>query len=91
LRFRDVLNEEAHEVELNMQAHKLEQWLDSRGVSRNYPMCASNQWETGEIVSGTSVDGSGNVLPMAQMVCQNCGYVMFFAAAHRAGLAKDGG
>jgi predicted nucleic-acid-binding Zn-ribbon protein len=86
------LNEEAHEVELNMQAHKLEQWLDSRGVSRNYPMCASNQWETGEIVSGTSVDGSGNVLlPMAQMVCQNCGYVMFFAAAHRAGLAKDGG
>jgi hypothetical protein len=85
------LNEEAHEVELNMQAHKLEQWLDSRGVSRNYPMCASNQWETGEIVSGTSVDGSGNVLPMAQMVGQNCGYVMFFAAAHRAGLAKDGG
>jgi hypothetical protein len=63
-----------------MQAHKLEQWLDSRGVSRNYPMCASGQWETGEIVSGTSVDGLGNVLPMAQMVCQNCGYVVFFAA-----------
>jgi predicted nucleic-acid-binding Zn-ribbon protein len=62
------------------QAHKLEQWMDSRGVNRKCPMCASGQWETGEIVSGTSVDGSGNVLPMAQMLCQNCGYVMFFAA-----------
>ena len=43
-------------------------------------MCASGQWETGEIVSGTSVEGSGNVLPMAQLVCQNCAYVMHFAA-----------
>ncbi len=43
-------------------------------------MCTNGQWETGEIVSGTSVDGSGNVLPIAQLVCQNCGYVMSFAA-----------
>ena len=43
-------------------------------------MCTNGQWETDEIVSGTSVDGSGNVLPMAQLVCQNCGYVMSFAA-----------
>jgi hypothetical protein len=62
------------------QSHKLEQWMDSRGVNRNCPMCASGQWETGEIVSGTSVDDSGNVLPMAQLICQNCAYVMLFAA-----------
>jgi hypothetical protein len=43
-------------------------------------MRANGQWDTGEIVSGTSVDGSGNVLPMLQLVCQNCGYVMSFAA-----------
>jgi hypothetical protein len=43
-------------------------------------MCGSGEWETGEIVSGTSVDDSGNVLPMAQLVCGNCGYVMMFAA-----------
>jgi hypothetical protein len=43
-------------------------------------MCGSGEWETGEIVSGTSVDDSGNVLPMAQLVCGNCGYVMVFAA-----------
>ena len=43
-------------------------------------MCANGQWETGWIVSGASVDGSGNVLPMTQLVCQNCGYVMSFAA-----------
>jgi predicted nucleic-acid-binding Zn-ribbon protein len=51
-----------------------------QGVNRNCPMCGSGEWETGEIVSGTSVDGSGNVLPMAQLVCQNCGYVVSFAA-----------
>jgi predicted nucleic-acid-binding Zn-ribbon protein len=62
------------------QAHKLQEWMDSRGVNRNCPMCGSGEWETGEIVSGTSVDGSGNVLPMAQLVCQNCGYEVPFAA-----------
>jgi len=36
--------------------------------------------ESGEIVSVRSVEDSGNVLPMAQLVCQNCGYVMSFAA-----------
>ena len=62
------------------QAHKLQEWMDSRGVNRSCPMCGSGEWETGEIVSGTSVDDSGNVLPMAQLVCQNCGYVIMFAA-----------
>lgn len=62
------------------QAHKLQQWLDSRGVSRNCPMCSSNQWETGEIVSGTSVGDTGSAVPMVQVVCGNCGYVMLFAA-----------
>jgi hypothetical protein len=50
-----------------------------QGGNRNSPMCGSGEWETGEIVSGTSVDDSGNVLPMAQLVCGNCGYVMIFA------------
>ena len=43
-------------------------------------MCGGGQWETGEIISGTSVDNSGNVLPMAQLICGNCAYVMMFAA-----------
>jgi len=62
------------------QAHKLQQWMDSRGVNRNCPMCGSGEWETGEIISGTSVDNPDNVLPMAQLVCGNCGHVMLFAA-----------
>ncbi len=61
------------------QAHKPQQWM-APGAQRNCPMCGSGEWETGEIVSGTSVDDSGNVLPMAQLVCGNCGYVMMFAA-----------
>ena len=62
------------------QAHKLQQWLGSRGVSRNCPMCSSNQWETGENVSGKSVGNPSNILPIAQLVCGNRGYVMLFAA-----------
>jgi predicted nucleic-acid-binding Zn-ribbon protein len=62
------------------QVHKLEQWWDSTGVNRNCPMCGSGQWETGEIVSGADVSNQGNVLPMAQVICGNCRYVMLFAA-----------
>jgi len=62
------------------QVHKLEQWWDSRGVDRKCSMCGNGQWEAGEIISGTDVSGQGNVLPMVQVVCQNCRYVMMFAA-----------
>ena len=62
------------------QIYKLEQWWDSTGVTRNCPMCDSGEWQAGEIISGTDVSEGGNVLPMVQMVCGNCGYVMLFAA-----------
>lgn len=62
------------------QAHKLQQWLNCRGTSGNCPMCGSSQWETGEIISGTDMDDQRSILPMVQVVCENCGYVMLFAA-----------
>jgi predicted nucleic-acid-binding Zn-ribbon protein len=62
------------------QSHRLEQWLNSRGISFNCPMCGSAQWETGEIVSGVNVSGHGDVVLMVQVICSKCGYVMFFAA-----------
>jgi predicted RNA-binding Zn-ribbon protein involved in translation (DUF1610 family) len=62
------------------QAYKLQQWLNSRGVNLDCPMCGSAQWETGEIVSGTSIDDTRNAVPMVQVVCVNCGHVMLFAA-----------
>ena len=62
------------------QIYKLEQWWDSTEVNRNCPMCGSGEWQAGEMVSGTDVSGQGNVLPMVQVVCGNCGYVMMFAA-----------
>jgi hypothetical protein len=43
-------------------------------------MCGSTQWETGEIISGTNVPGHGDAVPMVQVICSNCGNVMFFAA-----------
>ena len=64
----------------NEQAHKLQQWLNLRGVNLNCSMCGSAQWETGEIISGTSVDDPGTVVPMVQVLCGHCGYVMLFAA-----------
>jgi ribosomal protein S27AE len=62
------------------QIYKLEQWWDSNGVKRTCPMCGGGEWQAGEIVSGTDVSGGDNVLPMVQMVCGNCAYVMLFAA-----------
>ncbi len=62
------------------QVHKLEQWWDSAGVERKCPMCGHGQWEAGEIISGSDVSGQGSVLPMVQVICQNCSYVMMFAA-----------
>jgi hypothetical protein len=43
-------------------------------------MCGHGQWEAGEIISGNDVSGQGSVLPMVQVICQNCSYVMMFAA-----------
>ena len=62
------------------QAHRLEQWLNSRGIRFNCPICGSTQWETGEIVTAANMSGHGDFLPMVQVICSNCGYVMFFAA-----------
>jgi hypothetical protein len=62
------------------QVHKPEQWWDSTGVERKCPMCGHGQWEAGEIISGTDVSGQGSVLPMVQVICQYCSYVMIFAA-----------
>ena len=62
------------------QVQKLEQWWDSTRVERKGPMRDHGQWEAGEIISGTDVSGQGSVLPMVQVICQNCSYVMMFAA-----------
>ena len=62
------------------QVHKLEQWWDSSEEDRKCPICGNGQWEAGEIISGSDVSGEGNVLPMVQVICQNCSYVMMFAA-----------
>jgi uncharacterized Zn finger protein len=64
----------------NEQASKLQQWLNSKGVNLGCPMCGSAQWETGEVISGRSVEDSSIVVPMVQVICGNCGYVMLFAA-----------
>ncbi len=49
---------------------------------------------TGEIVYGGGMEEPDDKLHMAQVVCQNCSYVMMFAAipmsCHRAALAIDG-
>ena len=60
----------------NEQVNKLEQWWDSTGVDCKCTMCGNGQWEAGEIISGSDVSRQGNVLPMVQVVCQNCSYVI---------------
>ncbi len=59
-----------------------------QGVNRNCPMCGSGEWETGEIVSGTSVGDSGNALPMVQLVWKLRARDDVRRHAHRAGLVS---
>jgi hypothetical protein len=67
------------------QANKLTQWLQSKGVRGACSACGKNNWAPGGIVSAPEFTGhaiaiGGPSVPMAQLVCGNCGHVMLFAA-----------
>ncbi|MCL2647766.1 MAG: hypothetical protein FWD61_12270 [Phycisphaerales bacterium] len=64
------------------------QALQAKGLSGDCPMCKKNQWVVHEVpVSIPVYEGSGQVkfpgtsMPMAAMICRNCG----FSALHSLG------
>lgn len=74
------------------QGIKLATWLESKVHNKNCPCCEGNRWTACDIFSGNShgedgtPDGDASI-PMVQLICDNCGYVMLFAAV-KVGLLK---
>lgn len=77
---------------------KLNAWQRNLGFSPVCPMCKHNSWKVQGIVTATLLapgetlqqppatdTPASDPLPMAQMVCQACGYVLLIDA-RRAGL-----
>lgn len=67
------------------QKQKLRSWLRSKGVRPTCTSCGAQDWGAGEIISAAILDNEGNKVqdlhvPMVQLVCTNCSYVMVYAA-----------
>ena len=73
------------------QKQQIQSWMQDKNVSETCSACRIQQtnWIIGEIiVAPTYSDGPvGNIriggpsVPMIQVVCGNCGFVMLFAAS----------
>jgi hypothetical protein len=62
------------------------QALQAKGLSGDCPMCKKNQWVVHEVPVSVPVyerEGSvkfpGTSMPMAAMICRNCGFAGFFS------------
>lgn len=67
------------------QKQKLRGWMRTRGIRPSCASCGAEEWGAGEIVSAPVLDREGTPVeemhvPMVQLVCTNCGYVMMYAA-----------
>jgi hypothetical protein len=69
------------------QQQKLNTWMQGKGVRNNCPACGTRNWVGGEIINapilvpgGGIAIGGGPSIPMIQVICDNCAYVMLFAA-----------
>jgi predicted RNA-binding Zn-ribbon protein involved in translation (DUF1610 family) len=68
------------------QQQKLTGWMAQKGVRPECPACgAAAGWAPGDIVAEMQIKPSGlhigePVTPLVQVVCNNCGHVMLFAA-----------
>ena len=71
---------------LTVQQQKVQSWLQDKNVSGTCSVCKTQtNWSIGEIVASPTLSGKGMSLggptvPMVQVVCGNCGYVMHFGA-----------
>lgn len=67
------------------QKQKLRDWLRSKGVHPVCASCGARDWGAGELVSVPILDHDGahrsdSHVPMVQLVCTNCSYLMLYAA-----------
>lgn len=75
------------------QQAKLQSWFEKHDVNPNCPSCGRNdKWAAGEVIASPQLDEQsyrveGMLIPMVQLVCNNCASILLFAA-RPIGLAK---
>jgi hypothetical protein len=69
----------------SIQQDKFQAWLKARVPNHpaTCPMCGQRKWELGELIDVNGI--SGIRVPMAQLVCAQCGHLLLFDA-RKAGL-----
>lgn len=67
--------------------HAFEMWLEKRGLRKQCPFCKSHALAAMNVIQCPKVDTAMNKesadrssVPMIQVNCKDCGYVMLFAA-----------
>ncbi len=68
------------------QIAKVQQHRENVGAQKECPSCGVNKWSVGELVGtprftpggGTLMGGS--TVPMVQVICTRCGYIMHYSA-----------
>lgn len=68
-----------------VQKEKLRNWLNDKDANPRCVSCGAEEWGVGEIVSAPILDLDGDPqddshVPMVQLVCTNCSYLMLYAA-----------
>ena len=69
------------------QLQLLEVWMRGKGVRRECPACGHAGWAAGDIVRPPiyvpgSVSIAGSSVPVLQLICTNCAYIMAYSAVH---------
>jgi predicted nucleic-acid-binding Zn-ribbon protein len=63
------------------QSTKFRSWLNDRKWDTYCPVCGQRDWKFGEIISARILSTKQNQsIPMCQLFCARCQYIMLFAA-----------
>lgn len=74
------------------QLKQLDYWMNQHRMNPACPACGSRKWVPGEIIASPLFSQSGGFtiggpnVPMVQLACSECNYLMLFAAKRIFGL-----
>lgn len=76
------------------QVKQFEKWFNSKATKKTCPVCDFDEWGVAEIIwapkyaPGSSI-ADHPTIPMVQVICRNCHYIMLFEA-YSVGLIEEG-
>ncbi|MCF8336597.1 MAG: hypothetical protein K9I74_01310 [Bacteroidales bacterium] len=68
------------------KTQKVKEYLDDNAGNFSCPICDSNNWQIGDMVSPPNMNSKGQInmggdsLPLVEVICNKCYHVEFFAA-----------